>query len=271
MTELQAQTPKNSMMNRFLNGVERAGNKLPDPAIMFLYALILVWVVSAALSQMTFDLVNPTNGETVQVNNLLTGAALTSFLANMVTTFTSFAPLGIVLVAMLGVGVAEQSGYINTGLKKLLRVTPAKLLTPMLIFVAMLSHTAADAGYVLVIPIGGIIFHAAGRHPLVGLAAAFAGVSGGFAANFIPCGNDALLQGFTQAAARLLDGDYTVNTLCNVFFGMASSVMITLVGWWVTERIVEPRVSQMQLNDELPEPEDMTAYSEADNRGFRAA
>ncbi|MGL4957676.1 MAG: AbgT family transporter, partial [Plesiomonas sp.] len=114
MTELQAQTPKNSMMNRFLNGVERAGNKLPDPAIMFLYALILVWVVSAALSQMTFDMVNPTNGETVQVNNLLTGAALTSFLANMVTTFTSFAPLGIVLVAMLGVGVAEQSGYINT-------------------------------------------------------------------------------------------------------------------------------------------------------------
>ncbi|MGL5757403.1 AbgT family transporter [Plesiomonas sp.] len=271
MTELQAQTPKNSMMNRFLNGVERAGNKLPDPAIMFLYALILVWVVSAVLSQMTFDMVNPTNGETVQVNNLLTGAALTSFLANMVTTFTSFAPLGIVLVAMLGVGVAEQSGYINTGLKKLLRVTPAKLLTPMLIFVAMLSHTAADAGYVLVIPIGGIIFHAAGRHPLVGLAAAFAGVSGGFAANFIPCGNDALLQGFTQAAARLLDGDYTVNTLCNVFFGMASSVMITLVGWWVTERIVEPRVSKMQLNDELPEPEDMTAYSEADNRGFRAA
>ncbi|MGL5163351.1 MAG: AbgT family transporter, partial [Plesiomonas shigelloides] len=253
MSEQQAQHPSPTMMTRFLNAVERAGNKLPDPAMMFLYALLLVWGVSALLSQVTFDLVNPVNGETVQVNNLLTGTALTSFLANMVTTFTSFAPLGIVLVAMLGVGVAEQSGYINTGLKKLLRVTPGHMLTPMLIFVAMLSHTAADAGYVLVIPIGGIIFHAAGRHPLVGLAAAFAGVSGGFAANFIPCGNDALLQGFTQAAARLLDGDYTVNTLCNVFFGMASSLMITLVGWWVTEKVVEPRVSKMKLNDTLPE------------------
>ncbi|WP_268744124.1 AbgT family transporter [Aeromonas diversa] len=175
-------------LNRFLNGIERAGNKLPDPAMLFIYALGLVWVASAILAQFQFDLVNPRTSEAVVVNNLLTGAALADFLANMVTTFTSFAPLGIVLVAMLGVGVAEQSGFIDTGLKKLLRVTPARLLTPMLILVAIVSHTAADAGYVLVIPIGGIIFHAAGRHPLAGIAAAFAGVSGGFAANFLPSG-----------------------------------------------------------------------------------
>ena len=150
-------------LNRFLNGVEKAGNKLPDPAMLFLYALLIVWVGSWIGSQFTFDLVNPRTGEAVIVNNLLTGAGLAEFLSSMVTTFTGFAPLGIVLVAMLGVGVAEQSGFINTGLKKLLKVTPARFLTPMLILVAIVSHTAADAGYVLVIPIGGIIFHAAGR------------------------------------------------------------------------------------------------------------
>ena len=137
---------------------------------------------------------------------------------------------------VLGVGVAESSGFINVALKKMLRVTPKKLLTPMLIFVAMFSHVAADAGYVLVIPLGAIIFMSAGRHPLVGIAAAFSGVSGGFAANMVPTGNDALLQGFTQAAAQLLDSSYTVNTLCNLFFGIASSIIITLVGWFLFDQ-----------------------------------
>ena len=162
-------TGKISGMDRFLNFIERAGNKIPDPAILFFWALVIVWVASALLSNLSFDLINPQTGAALEVNNLLTGEALASFLANMVTTFTGFAPLGIVLVAMLGVGVADSSGFITTGLKKMLNFTPAKLLTPMLILVAIVSHTAADAGYVLVIPLGGIIFHAAGRHPLAGL------------------------------------------------------------------------------------------------------
>jgi aminobenzoyl-glutamate transport protein len=137
--------PPNGWLNRFLNGVEKAGNKLPDPAMLFLYALLIVWVGSWIGSQFSFDLVNPRTGEAVVVNNLLTGAGLAEFLASMVTTFTGFAPLGIVLVAMLGVGVAEQSGFINTGLKKLLKVTPARFLTPMLILVAIVSHTAASS------------------------------------------------------------------------------------------------------------------------------
>ncbi|MFR9721080.1 AbgT family transporter [Aeromonas diversa] len=258
-------------LNRFLNGIERAGNKLPDPAMLFIYALGLVWVASAILAQFQFDLVNPRTSEAVVVNNLLTGAALADFLANMVTTFTSFAPLGIVLVAMLGVGVAEQSGFIDTGLKKLLRVTPARLLTPMLILVAIVSHTAADAGYVLVIPIGGIIFHAAGRHPLAGIAAAFAGVSGGFAANFLPSGGDALLQGFTQTAAQLLDPNYMVNTLCNIIFTGASSLLIILVGWYVTERIVEPRLQSVKLDEDLESGADMGRFSEQESRAFNRA
>ena len=263
--------PPNGWLNRFLNGVEKAGNKLPDPAMLFLYALLIVWVGSWIGSQFSFDLVNPRTGEAVVINNLLAGAGLADFLASMVTTFTGFAPLGIVLVAMLGVGVAEQSGFINTGLKKLLKVTPARFLTPMLILVAIVSHTAADAGYVLVIPIGGIIFHAAGRHPLAGIAAAFAGVSGGFAANFLPSGGDALLQGFTQSAAQLFDPDYMVNTLCNIIFTGASSLLIICVGWFVTEKIVEPRLKQVPLNEDLESADEMGRYSAQESRAFNWA
>ncbi len=260
-----------SRMDRFLNLIERAGNKIPDPAILFFWALIIVWVASALLSQASFDLINPRTGEALQVNNLLTGTELANFLANMVTTFTSFAPLGIVLVAMLGVGVADSSGFITTGLKKMLNVTPAQLLTPMLILVAIVSHTAADAGYVLVIPLGGIIFHAAGRHPLAGIAAAFAGVSGGFAANFVPSGIDPLLAGFTQTAAQVLDSTYQVNPLSNIFFTGLSSMLIVCIGWYVTEKIIEPRLNSMPIDEDAETAPDLGSFSAIESKAFRYA
>lgn len=148
----------NSRMDRFLNTVERIGDKLPEPALIFLYGMIIVWLCSAVLSQFHFDVIHPIKGHPIGINNLLTGEAMAKFLSTMVKNFTDFAPLGIILVAMLGVGVAEKSGFINTGLKKLLRQTPDKLLTPVLVVVAILSHVASNAGYVLVIPLGGIIF-----------------------------------------------------------------------------------------------------------------
>ncbi|MHC6526548.1 AbgT family transporter [Vibrio proteolyticus] len=267
----QAPSQKPSGMDRFLNFIERAGNKIPDPAILFFWALVIVWVSSALLSNVTFDLINPRTGEALQVNNLLTGQALASFLANMVSTFTGFAPLGIVLVAMLGVGVADSSGFITTGLKKMLNFTPARLLTPMLILVAIVSHTAADAGYVLVIPLGGIIFHAAGRHPLAGIAAAFAGVSGGFSANFIPSGIDPLLAGFTQTAAQVLDPDYVVNPLANIFFTGLSSVIIVAIGWYVTEKIIEPRLRQMPVDEDAEAAPDLGSFSATESKAFRYA
>lgn len=262
---------KASGMDRFLNLVERAGNKIPDPALLFFWGLILVWVLSAILSQFNFDLVHPITQKTIQVNNLLTGESLTGFLSGMVKTFTGFAPLGIVLVAMLGVGVADASGFINTGLKKMLGFTPAKLLTPMLILVAIVSHTAADAGYVLVIPLGGIIFHAAGRHPLAGIAAAFAGVSGGFSANFIPSGIDPLLAGFTQSAAQVLDSDYVVNPLANIFFTGLSSILIVAIGWYVTERVIEPRLSRVSIDDDAEEAPDLGSFTAIESKAFNRA
>ena len=264
-------SPKPSGMDRFLNAIERVGNKIPDPAILFFWALILTWVTSALLSNVTFDLINPRTGDALTVSNLLTGEALASFLANMVGTFTSFAPLGIVLVAMLGVGVADSSGFITTGLKKMLNFTPAKLLTPMLILVAIVSHTAADAGYVLVIPLGGIIFHAAGRHPLAGIAAAFAGVSGGFSANFIPSGIDPLLAGFTESAAQILDKDYVVNPLSNLMFTGFSSLLVIAVGWYVTEKIIEPRLKNTPIDEDAEEAPDLASFTAIESKAFNRA
>ncbi|MEM0515980.1 AbgT family transporter [Pseudoalteromonas sp. YIC-827] len=240
---------------RFLNTIERVGNKLPDPAMIFLFAMLLIWVLSWAFSGVTFDVIDPRTQAPIVVNNLLTGQALAGFLASMVTTFTSFAPLGVVLVAMLGVGVAEHSGYINTGIKLMLKRTPKALLTPMVILVGIVSHTATDAGYVLVIPLAGVIFYAMGRHPLAGIAAAFAGVSGGFSANFIPSGIDPLLQSFTQSAAQIINPSMEVNPLNNYYFTSLSSIFIVLVGWYITDKIIEPRLKSSEVDgntDELP-------------------
>jgi len=187
----------------------------------------------------------------------------------MVTTFTSFAPLGVVLVAMLGVGVADGSGYINTGLKLMLSKTPKSLLTPMVIFVGIISHSAVDAGYVLVIPLGGIIFYAAGRHPLAGIAAAFAGVSGGFSANPLPSALDPLLQGFTQPAAQIIDASVQINPLCNYFFTACSSVLVTLLGWYITDKIIEPRLHKTApIDDDAEEAPDMGQITSSEKKGF---
>ncbi|HMP31053.1 MAG TPA: AbgT family transporter, partial [Saprospiraceae bacterium] len=238
---------KKGFLDKTLDFIERNGNKLPDPAILFLALMVIIWILSAVFSNFSFTEIDPRSSEAITVRNLLSGKGFAEFLSNMVTTFTGFAPLGIVLVAMLGVGVAEHAGYINAAIKSMLKVTPKSLLTPMLILVAIISHTATDAGYVLVIPIGGILFYSVGRHPLAGIAAAFAGVSGGFSANFIPSGIDPMLQGFSQSAAQILDADIQLNPLNNIFFTGISSLVIMLLGWYITDKIVEPRLKSTEI------------------------
>lgn len=257
----------NSLLNRILGWIEKAGNTLPDPAMLFALLLGVVWLLSWALSGVQFSATHPMTGDPISVVNLLTGTEIARFLSTMVTTFTSFAPLGVVLVAMLGVGVAEHSGFINAGLKLLLRITPQMLLTPMLVLVAIISHTAVDAGYVLVIPLGGVIFYAAGRHPLAGIAAAFAGVSGGFSANFIPSALDPLLQGFTQQAAQVVDPQIQLNPLNNWFFTSASTLVIVGLAWFLTDKIVEPRLKAAEVDGD---PEDMPKMETPDARDIKA-
>lgn len=256
---------------RALSWVERAGNKLPDPAMLFVWALVLVWLISWLMGGYQFSVPAGDGVRTLTVQNQLTGAAMASFLSSMVSTFTGFAPLGVVLVAMLGVGVAEHTGFINAALKGLISVTPRALLSPMLLLVAIVSHTAADAGYVLVIPLGGIIFYAAGRHPLAGIACAFAGVSGGFSANFIPSGIDPLLQGFTQSAAQILDASREVNPLCNWLFTSLSSLLVIAVGWFLTDKVIEPRLTGTVIDGDEGELVDVHELSRAERRGVWAA
>ncbi|MCY4510185.1 MAG: AbgT family transporter, partial [Acidobacteria bacterium] len=268
MAKEQSDEPKTpaaaqvSFVDRALNGIETIGNRLPDPAILFLLLLVLTWIASAGLAPVEFAEVDPRSGEPLRIANQLTGTALATFLVELVPTFTGFAPLGVVLVALLGVGVAEKTGFINAGLKLILGRTSPSLLTPMLILAAIVSHTAADAGYVLVIPLGGVIFYAAGRHPLAGISAAFAGVSGGFSANFIPSGIDPLLQGFTQQAAQILDPERLVNPLSNLGFTAVSSLLVIGVGWYLTDRVIEPRLEATPVDgdpEQMPKMEELTA------------
>lgn len=269
-TEPPVEETETSWLTRTLDFIEVAGNKLPDPAMLFAILLGFTWLMSALLAPVEFSEVHPKTGEPIRVLNQLTGTSLAEFLAKMVDTFTGFHPLGVVLVALLGVGVAEHTGYINAGLKWMLGFTPKKLLTPALILVAIVSHTAADAGYVLVIPLGGVIFYAAGRHPLAGIAAAFAGVSGGFSANFIPSGIDPLLQGLTQEGAAIIEPGIQVNPLCNWGFTSASSVLVVLVGWWLTDKVVEPRLQGTAVDGDEDQMPEMTPLTARETKGFFA-
>jgi len=254
-----------------LDFIERVGNRLPDPAALFLILLFAVWGISALVAPLQFTEIDPRSDAPIQVKNMLAPAALAAFLGRMVTIFTSFHPLGVVLVALLGVGVAEYTGFINAGLKSMLAVTSAKLLTPMLILVACLSHTAADAGYVLVIPLGGVIFFAAGRHPLAGIAAAFAGVSGGFSANFIPSSIDPLLAGLSQEAARIVAPERTVNPLANLYFTGVSTLLIVGLGWFLTDRVVEPRLRRTAVDGDVSEFASLGEIGPRERRGLRVA
>ncbi|PJK11862.1 aminobenzoyl-glutamate transporter [Lysobacteraceae bacterium NML95-0200] len=272
MTQDLNALPRRTVVTRMLDRVERVGNKLPDPAVLFLLFMVLVWGLSWWMSTMSFAEIDPRTGEAIQIKNLLAGSSLTEFMAQMVNTFVTFPPLGVVLVAMLGLGVAEHTGFISAGLRAILSVTPKMLLTPMLIGVGILSHVAVDAGYVLVIPLGAVIFYAAGRHPLAGIAAAFAGVSGGFSATmFVPSSLDPMLAGLTQTAAHILDTQVSINPLNNFYFTCASALLVILVGWFLTDKIIEPRLAATRVDGNAEDMPSLETLQLGERRALMAA
>ncbi len=274
MTDATPATPAapRGWLARALDVVERVGNKLPDPAVLFLLLMFAVWAISWALSGSTFSEIDPRTGQAVVVKNLLAGSSITAFFSTMVNTFVTFPPLGVVLVAMLGLGIAEHTGFISAVLRAVMAVTPRMLLTPMLIAVGILSHVAVDAGYVLVIPLGAVIFYAAGRHPLAGIAAAFAGVSGGFSATipFAVSSLDPLLSGLTQTAAHLVDPTVVVSSLNNHIFTSASTLLIVLVGWALTDLVIEPRLKGTPVDGDPKDMPVMEALAPHEIRGLLA-
>lgn len=249
---------KRSFFNKMLNGVETVGNKLPHPITLFAILSLSIVIISAICEMLgvsaTEELVNSSTGElettVVTVSSLLSGEGINYIITSAISNFTGFAPLGIVLVAMLGIGCAEGSGYISALIKKLVGVTPAKLITPVVVFIGVMSNIASDAGYVVLIPIGAIIFMSYGRHPLAGLAAAFAGVSGGFSANLLIGTVDTLLSGISTESAQILDPNYYVGPTSNLFFMMVSTFMIVILGTIVTDKIVEPRLGKFNNTGE---------------------
>lgn len=247
---MEMKTKKKGLLFKFLDSVERVGNKLPHPVTIFLMFSLAVMIIShiAALSgvKIDFTMIDRKTHEvkevTIQAISLLNPDGIRYMFSSAVKNFTGFAPLGTVLVAMLGVGVAEGTGLISAMLRKLVLSTPKKLITMVVVFAGIMSNIASDAGYVVLVPLGAIVFLSFGRHPLAGLAAAFAGVSGGFSANLLVGTVDPLLGGISTEAARFITPGYTVEPTANWYFMIASTFIITLLGTYVTEKIVEPRL-----------------------------
>ncbi len=239
----------------FLNWIERVGNRLPDPVFLFLYLILGLVGVSVLCAALGVSAEHPTKLAAdgtplvLDAQSLLSAENIRRLWTEMPQTFTHFHPLGYVLVVMLGAGVAERSGLFATAMRAAVRKAPVALLTPAVALVAMLSNHAADAAYVVLIPLAGVLYHSAGRHPLAGIAAAFAGVSGGFSANFAPGQLDALLFGITEAAAETVNPAYDANIAGNWYFIAALSVIFLPIIWYVTDRIIEPRLGPWSSDD----------------------
>ncbi len=238
---------KKTLFQRFLDFVEWLGNKLPHPITLFALLSLLVLILSAALQPLGISKEHPgAEGEIVEINNLLSSEGLVYIFGSMTDNFIGFAPLGVVLVTMLGIGVAEQTGLISALLRGFVLSVPTRFITTGLVFAGVMSSLATNAGYVVLPPLGALIFIAVGRHPLAGLAAAFAGVSAGFSANLLLSGTDVLLSELTIDAAASISPSYaeTMNVAMNWFFIAASVFLLTAVGTWVTERIIVPRLGK---------------------------
>lgn len=234
-------TVRPSRVVRLLQALERAGNRLPDPVTLFALACVLVALASLVFAGTSAEMQQRDGSMQLKtVQSLLSAAGMRWAMESAVTNFTSFAPMGKVLTVMLGIGVAERVGLVAAGLRALVSGVPHWLLASAVVFGGVMSSMAADAGYVVLVPLGAVIFMGAGRHPLAGLAAAFAGVSGGFSANLLVTGLDPMLGGLTQEAARTVDPTYVVHATANWYFMIASTFLLTVLGTFVTTRIVEP-------------------------------
>lgn len=264
-------TPKSSgrtgLFSRFLHFVEVGGNALPHPATLFALLAVSVLVLSWIGHFFDWTAIHPATQAEVHIVNLFSKEGVHRIFLEMVDNYTGFAPLGIVMVALLGIGIAESSGLISAVIRMLVIKSPKRLLTFVIILSGILSNTASDLGYILIIPMAGIIFHAVGRHPVAGMAAAFAGVSGGFSANFFIGTIDPLLAGLSTESARILDTDYYVLPTANYYFMAVSTLLIAFLGTWVTNRIVEPRLGKYE--GDVPQ-EPINPLTPIEKKGIRA-
>ncbi|MCF3651145.1 AbgT family transporter [Synoicihabitans lomoniglobus] len=263
MPDTKSASPR--LLARVLGTVERVGNALPEPATLFAMLAVFTLLASAVAQAVGLAVQHPASGETISAVSLLNLAGFQKIVQETVHVFVSFHPLGVVIVCLLGIAVAEKAGLIGAAVRALVLSTPRSWLTPIVVFAGVMSNVGADVGYVLLLPLAATIFHAVGRHPLAGLAAGFAGVSGGFSANLLISAIDVILGGLSTEAARLIDPTYTVTGLANYYFIFISTFLVTGIGTWVTHRVVEPRLGSY---DGGIKPEAMVPLSAAEKRGL---
>ncbi|MEM7494195.1 MAG: AbgT family transporter [Pseudomonadota bacterium] len=270
---------KRNAFTRFLDGVEWLGNLLPHPVTLFAYLALGIVLLSGLFGWMGLAVEDPRPAGAANVAedgmiraiSLLNGDGLRRIFENLVTNFTGFAPLGVVLVAMIGVGVAEKSGLLSAAVRSMVLGAPKHLVTVAIVFAGIVSNTASEVGYVVLIPLAGAIFYALDRHPLAGMAAAFAGVSGGYSANLLIGTIDPLLAGITQEAAQLIDPAYEVAPTVNWYFMVASTFLITIIGSLVTIFIVEPQLGEYdssRADESILDKSMMDEVSQTEKRGL---
>ena len=249
---MSGSSERQGVIGRALGVVERVGNRLPDPTTLFVLLGALVLIMSWVGTKLGWSIADPRDPtQTLGVVNLLTADGIRKLFTGAIQNFLDFPPLAIVLVAMLGIGVAERTGLFPALLKLIVSITPSRLLTPVVIFIGVNSSAAADSGYVVLPPLAAGVYAMVGRAPLVGIAAATFGIAGGFSANLAVTSLDQLLSSLTRQAAVLVDPGASVQPTCNYYFMIASTFMLVLVGWFVTARVVEPRFTQSDIEAQV--------------------
>ncbi|MCF8261519.1 MAG: AbgT family transporter [Melioribacteraceae bacterium] len=254
------------IFDKFLNIVEKGGNALPNPSTLFAIFAFLTIMLSGIAYLLDLQSIHPVTNEIIKINNLLSEWGLHKIMLEMVDNFTSFAPLGIVMVALLGLGIAEGSGLISTVIRLFVLSAPKSMLTFIIVFAGVISNMASTVGYVILIPLAGVVFLAVRRHPIAGMAAAYAGISGGYNANLLIGTVDPLLAGLSQEAARIIDPAYVVNPTANYYFMFISTFLISIAGTWITEKFVEPRLGN--YSGEV-EPEKIEHLSPEEKKGLK--
>ncbi len=273
---------RSSWFNRFLNGVEWLGNALPHPVTLFALLSVFIVLLSGVLAWLGVAVTDPrpegapgrAPDGLIEVVSLVNAEGLRRIVENLVGNFAGFVPLGTVLVAMLGVGVAERSGLLSAAIRAMVLGAHPRLVTAVIVFASVLSNTASEMGYVVMIPLAAAIFYALGRHPLAGLAAAFAGVSGGYSANLLLGTVDPLLSGITEAAAQIIEPGYFVHPAVNWYFMITSTFLVTGIGTWVTTAIVEPRLGRYDpaiASEDLDDSDRLAPLTALERRGLWAA
>ncbi|MFJ2091213.1 AbgT family transporter [Streptomyces sp. NPDC087901] len=291
---------------RVLDGIERIGNKVPHPAVIFLVLCGLVIVLSAILSALdvsvTYETTVPEpivaeetyNGgtnepsieyppselyvhdysvktETTGIESLLTGDGIRFIFTSAVDNFNNFGVVAVILVAMVGVGLAEEAGLIGALIRKLVKVAPAGALTFIIVLLGIISSVASDAGYLVLIPLGAVAFMSVGRHPLAGLAAAFAGVGATFGVNFLITPTDGIVTEVTNEAIHLVNPDLSIDLTANLYFGIGSSIFLALVITFVSDKIIEPRLGKFEGTVEQEHTQETDGGPEGEARGLRFA